>query len=79
MLKRGMKPAHPGRILRNLYIRPLGLNSGDAADKLGITRKTLSMLLGERQPISAEMARRLAKAFNTTPALWTNLQRNYDL
>ncbi|WP_210420700.1 HigA family addiction module antitoxin [Chitinophaga sp. XS-30] len=79
MLKRGMKPTHPGRILKNLYMEPLGLSGGDAADNLGITRKTLSMLLNEHQGISAEMAWRLAKAFDTTPELWMNMQRNYDL
>lgn len=74
-----MKPTHPGRVLRNLYIEPLGLNNGDAAANLGITRKTLSLLLNEHQGISAEMALRLAKAFDTTPELWMNMQRNYDL
>ena len=79
MLKRGMKPTHPGRVLRNLYMEPLELNNGEAAENLGITRKTLSLLLNEHQGISAEMALRLAKAFDTTPELWMNMQRNYDL
>jgi len=79
MLKRGMPPSHPGRILKTMYMEPLGLTVGEAADNLGITRKTLSMILNERQGISAEMALRLAKAFGTTPELWMNLQRNYDL
>lgn len=74
-----MKPAHPGRILKNMYLEPLGLNNGVAAGNLGVTRKTLSQLLNERQGISAEMALRLAKAFDTTPELWMNMQRNYDL
>lgn len=74
-----MKPSHPGRVLRNLYMEPLALNNGDAAENLGITRKTLSNLLNEHQGISAEMALRLAKAFDTTPELWMNMQRNYDL
>ena len=79
MLKQGMKPSHPGRILKNLYMEPLGLSQADAAENLGIARKTLSMLLNEHQGISAEMALRLAKAFDTTPELWMNMQRNYDL
>lgn len=79
MLKRTMKPSHPGRILRTLYLEPLGLNQGEAAQNLGITRKTLSLLVNEHQGISAEMALRLAKAFGTTPELWMNMQRNYDL
>ena len=79
MLKQEMKPEHPGRILKNLYLDPLGLSQSDAAENLGITRKTLSMLLNGHQGISAEMALRLAKAFNTTPELWLNMQQNYDL
>src|SRR6266700_7077986 len=79
MLKQGMKPEHPGRVLKELYLEPLGLSQAEAADNLGIARKTLSMLLNEHQGISAEMALRLAKAFNTTPELWMNMQSNYDL
>jgi antitoxin HigA-1 len=79
MLKRGMPPAHPGSLLKNLYLEPLGISQADCAQNLGVARKTLSMLLNERQGISAEMALRLSKAFDTTPDLWMNLQRNYDL
>jgi addiction module HigA family antidote len=62
-----------------MYLEPLGLSQTEAAANLGTTRKTFSMLLSGHQGISAEMALRLAKAFNTTPELWLNLQRNYDL
>jgi addiction module HigA family antidote len=79
MLKQGMKPTHPGQVLKNLYMDPLELSQANAAENLGITRKTLSMLLNGHQGISAEMALRLAKAFDTTPELWLNMQRNYDL
>jgi addiction module HigA family antidote len=79
MLKRGMEPSHPGEILKGLYLEPLGLTQEQAANNLGVTRKTFSMLLNGRQGISAEMALRLAKAFKTSTALWMNLQANYDL
>jgi addiction module HigA family antidote len=79
MLKQGMKPTHPGQILKEIYLDPLGINQAVAANNLGITRKTLSMLLNGRQGISAEMALRLGKAFGTTPELWLNMQCNYDL
>lgn len=79
MLKRGMILSHPGRILKNMCFDPLGLTLTEAAKNLGVTRKTLSLLINERQGISAEMALRLAKAFKTTPGLWMNLQMNYDL
>lgn len=79
MIKQGMKPIHPGQILKEMYLEPLDLNQTDAAANLGVARKTLSMLLNGRQGVSAEMALRLSKAFNTTPELWLNMQRNYDL
>jgi addiction module HigA family antidote len=79
MLKQGMQPQHPGQVLKELYIEPLGLSQLAVADNLGVTRKTLSMLLNGHQGISAEMALRLAKAFHTSPELWLNLQCNFDL
>ena len=73
------KPAHPGEILREMYLEPLGLTVTDAAKALGITRKTLSELVNKRSGVSTSMALRLSKAFGTTPELWLNMQRNYDL
>lgn len=74
-----MPPVHPGKVLKDIYLEPLGLGQGEAADNLGVTRKTLSLLINEHQGISAEMALRLSKAFDTSPELWMNMQRNYDL
>lgn len=72
-------PPHPGDILRSDYIQPLGLSVTDAAKALGVTRKTLSAVLNERAGISPAMAHRLAKALDTTPEFWVNLQIQYDL
>jgi len=74
-----VKPAHPGEILRKLYLEPLGLTVTDAAKALGVTRKALSELLNRKTGISTSMALRLSKAFGTTPELWLNLQQNFDL
>jgi addiction module HigA family antidote len=73
------KPAHPGEVLKELYLEPLGLTITTAAESLGITRKTLSELTNGRSGISTSMALRLSKAFGTTPELWLNMQQNYDL
>ena len=73
------KPAHPGEVLREMYLEPLGLTVTNAAESLGITRKTLSELLNGRSGVSTPMALRLSKAFGTTPELWLNMQQNYDL
>jgi addiction module HigA family antidote len=72
-------PPHPGEILRADYLEPLGLSVTAAAQALGVTRKTLSSVLNERAGISPAMAHRLAKALDTTPELWINLQAQYDL
>jgi addiction module HigA family antidote len=73
------KPAHPGEVLKEMYLEPLGLTVTNAAESLGITRKTLSELINGRSGISTSMALRLSKAFGTTPELWLNMQQNYDL
>ena len=73
------KPAHPGEVLKEMYLAPLGLTVTDTALSLGITRKTLSELINGRSGISTSMALRLSKAFGTTPELWLNMQQNYDL
>jgi len=72
-------PPHPGEILRELCIEPLGISVTEAAEALGVSRKTLSSILNGRSGISPEMAIRLAKAFNTSPESWLNQQVQYDL
>ena len=73
------KPAHPGEVLKSMYIEPLGLTVTETAKALGVTRKALSELLNMKSGISIAMSLRLSKAFNTTPELWLNMQRNYDM
>ena len=72
-------PPHPGEVLRDLCLEPLGLTITDAAAALGVSRKTLSSILNGRAGISPEMALRLSIAFNTTPESWLNQQSRYDL
>ncbi len=55
------------------------MSVSEAAQKLGVSRKTLSKLVNERGAVTPEMALRLARAFETTPQLWMNLQQTYDL
>lgn len=70
---------HPGEIVKQDCLEPLGLSITDAAKVLGVTRPTLSKLVNGRASISPEMAIRLAKAFGSTPEFWLRLQLNYDL
>jgi addiction module HigA family antidote len=72
-------PPHPGEIIRELCIEPLDLSITEAAEGLGVSRKTLSAILNGRAGISPEMALRLSMAFNTTPESWLNQQAQYDL
>ncbi len=72
-------PAHPGEVLKELYIEPLNLTVTEVAEALGVSRKTLSALVNGHYGVSPDMAMRLAKAFGTTAKLWLNMQQNYDL
>ncbi|MDZ7668317.1 MAG: HigA family addiction module antitoxin [Gammaproteobacteria bacterium] len=72
-------PPHPGEVLRELCLEPLGLTVTDAAEALGVSRKTLSAILNGRAGISPEMAIRLSKAFGTSAESWLSQQMHYDL
>jgi len=72
-------PPHPGEIVRDLCIEPLGLTVTQAAEGLGITHKTLLLILNGHAGISPEMAVRLSKAFGRSPESWLELQSLYDL
>jgi len=72
-------PAHPGEILRDLYLKPLGVSITTAADALGVTRKHVSEIVNGHAPVSADMAIRLAGALGTEPEIWVNMQAQYDL
>ena len=72
-------PPHPGEVIRELCIEPLGVTVTEAAAALGVSRKTLSELLNGHTGISPEMAVRLSIAFDTTPESWLTQQMQYDL
>ena len=72
-------PPHPGEVLRQLCLEPLGLSVTDAAKGLGVSRKTLSAILNGRAGVSPEMAVRLSLAFGTSSESWLNQQIQYDL
>ena len=72
-------PPHPGEILKELCLEPLGLTVTEAAKGLGVSRKTLSAILNGKSGISPQMAVRLSLAFNTSSESWLNQQSQYDL
>ena len=79
MKTRTRKPAHPGGILRRLYLEPMGLTITELAKALRVSRKTVSKVVNENGSITPDMALRLSAAFDTSPQLWLNLQQAYDL
>jgi antitoxin HigA-1 len=72
-------PPHPGEVIKSLCLEPLGITVTQAAEALGVSRKTLSAILNCRAGISPEMAVRLSIAFSTTAESWMNQQTQYDL
>jgi antitoxin HigA-1 len=72
-------PVHPGAIIREDCLKPLGLSVTKGARSLGVGRQTLSNLVNEKASISIEMAYRLSKAFGSTPETWLGMQLAFDL
>ena len=70
---------HPGEVLREEFLAPLGLSARKVAADLGVPANRLSDILRERRSVSADTAHRLAAYFGTTPAFWLNLQTAHDL
>ena len=79
MGKMTRQPTHPGKIIKEDYLSPLSISIKDMSTNLGVSRKTLSKIINERGSVTPDMALRLSRAFDTTPDLWMNLQKNYDL
>ncbi len=73
------RPCHPGEILREALVDELGLSITDAAEGLGIARKTLSAILNGRAGISPDMAIRLEKGIGSSAEHWLRLQLAFDL
>ena len=73
------KPTHPGVVLREDVLRPLGLTVTEAAKRLRVHRRTLSALLHEKTSLSPAMAVRIGKATQTSPESWLYMQAKLDL
>lgn len=73
------KPPHPGSLLREDVLAPLGLAVTEAAERLGMSRVALSRVLNGRASISPDLAIRLERAGVSSARFWITLQANYDL
>jgi antitoxin HigA-1 len=78
MAKR-LAPMHPGEILREEFLLPLGLSAGALAKACGVPRTRIERLSNEETGVTADTALRLSRAFGTSPELWLNLQTDYDV
>src|SRR5258707_12265481 len=78
-LLKGLKPMHPGEMLREDVLPSLGKSKTEIASLLGISRQTLFDILRERQPVTPAMALRFGKRLGNGPDLWIALQRACDL
>jgi len=73
------KPTHPGEVLLEDVIKPLGLSIAEAAKDLGVSRKALYELINGKTSLSPQMAVRIGEATNTSPESWLNMQLKLDL
>jgi addiction module HigA family antidote len=74
-----LPPMHPGEMLREDFLKPLGLTPYRVAKACGVPRTRIERIAREELGITADTALRLAKFFGTTAGFWLNLQRRYDL
>lgn len=72
-------PVRPGEVLQELYLAPLGMGAIALARRLGVPRTRIERLVKGTTRMTPDTALRLARAFNTSPAYWLNMQTNYDM
>lgn len=78
-MRNGMRPIHPGEILSEEYIKPLGISASALARALGVAANRVTAIVNGDREVTAETALRLARILKTTPEFWLNLQSTYDL
>ena len=78
-MARKLKPVHPGEILREEFMVPLGLSMNKIAMALRVPVTRVADIINERRGITADTALRFARFFGNSPAFWMNLQTRYDL
>ena len=74
-----LPPLHPGEMLREEYLEPLGLSAGALAKLCGVPRTRIERIAAEEVGITADTALRLGRVLRTSPQFWMNLQARFDL
>lgn len=78
-MRNQMRPIHPGEVLREEFVAPLGLSGNALARALCVPANRINAILKESRNLTADTALRLARFFGTTPEFWMNLQKTYEL
>lgn len=78
-MARKLKPVHPGEILREEFMKPLGLSMNRMAMDLRVPVTRIAEIVAERRSVTADSALRFARYFKNSPTFWMNLQSRYDL
>lgn len=73
------RPTHPGAILREDVLPHLGMTQKDFADRLGVSRLTVSDVIHEKRPVTPDMAMRLGRLLGNGPEIWLRMQQTLDL
>jgi len=77
--KEKLRPVHPGEVLLEEFLKPMGLSQSRVALAIGVHPRRINEIVLEKRGISADTALRLAKFFGTSPDLWLGLQKDYEL
>ena len=79
MTKEKLHPVHPGEVLSEEFLKPLGLSQNRVALDIGVPPRRINEIVLEKRRITADTALRFARYFNTSPQFWLGLQADYDL
>lgn len=75
----GGSPTHPGEMLEEEFLHPLGMSQTELADRIAVPFQRVNRIINRKQAVTPDTALRLARLFDTTPAFWLNLQVAWDL
>lgn len=78
-MTKGNKPIHPGRILLEEFLKPMGISQAELAVLISVPRRRIFEIVHAKRGISADTALRLGRYFGTSPQFWLGLQTDYDL
>ncbi len=79
MSKKQLKPVHPGEVLLEEFLKPMGLTQNRLALDLGVSARRINEIVTAKRSVTADTALRLARYFRMSPQFWLGLQMDYDL